>query len=52
MTIQLQIFLDLHRVLLRLGRWRFDSLRDVGKDFLGSEHAVGVETTVVVNILV
>lgn len=47
MTIQLQVFLDLHRILLRLGRLRFDSLRDIGQDFLGSEHAVGVQTTVV-----
>ena len=50
MTIQLQVFLDLHRILLQLGRLRFDSFRDIGQNFLGSEHTVGVETTVVVNI--
>jgi hypothetical protein len=47
MTIKLQIFIHLHRVRLRLDRLGLDPLGNVGEDLLGTEHAVGVEATVV-----
>jgi hypothetical protein len=46
MTIQLQIFLHLHRIRLGLRGLGLNPLRHIGEDLLGTEHAIGVETTV------
>lgn len=51
MTIQLKVFLHLHGIWLRLRGLCFDSLGDVREDLLCSEHAIGVETTVAVNLV-
>ncbi len=50
-TVKLKILLDLHRVWLGLGALCFYSLGDVCEDLLGSKHAVGIQTTVAVNLM-
>lgn len=48
MTVELQIFLHLQGVRLRLHRLCFYPFSDVGEDLLRSEHSVGVEATIAV----